>query len=88
MIIVIIKVLLGEHPRREIHPVNRREPSISQGRTHHAVSTAQVQHTDGCDDGHDDDDDDGGESELPLAFDIVKNYPKGASLEHEIPPKF
>ena len=81
-------MLLGEHPRGEIHPVNRREPSISQGRTHHTVSTAQVQHADGCDDGHDDDDDDGGESELPLAFDIVKNYPKGASLEHEIPPKF
>ena len=57
MIIVIIKVLLGEHPWGEIHPVNRREPSISQGRTHHTVSTAQVQHADGCDDGHDDDDD-------------------------------
>ena len=57
MIIITIKVLLCEHPRREVHPVNRREPSISQGRTHHTVSTAQVQHTDGCDDGHDDDDD-------------------------------
>ena len=49
MIIITIKVLLGEHPRREVHPVNRREPSVSQGRTHHTVSTAQVQHADGCD---------------------------------------
>ena len=57
--------ILCEHSWREIHPVKRRESSVSQGWPHHAVATAQVQ---------DADDDDDEKDQIILGLSLSSDY--------------